>query len=53
MMFPLLLQMDSATIAHSLGGWGVAFAIGQLLVNIFCAIGVANAANKKRNRAAV
>jgi len=50
MMPLLLLQVDSSTIAYSLGGWGVAFAIGQLLVNIFCAIGVANAAQLRETQ---
>ena len=50
MISPLLLQIDSMTIAYSLGGWGVAFAIGQLLVNIFCAIGVANAAQQREDQ---
>ncbi|PCJ53637.1 MAG: hypothetical protein COA70_08015 [Planctomycetota bacterium] len=47
MMSPLLLQVGSSTIAYSLGGWGVAFALGQLLVNIFCAVGVANATQQR------
>lgn len=43
----LLLQYGVANLGYAFGGLGFAFAAAQLLVNVFCAIGVSNAIQKR------
>lgn len=43
----LLLQFGVENTTAAFGGLSVAFAMAQLLVNVFCAIGVANAIQQR------
>jgi len=46
-MTPLLFQFGVEQMGFAFGGLGFVFALAQLLINIACAVGVANACEKR------